>query len=118
MISRIILLVLTSFLMFSCATTTSVLNELEPGMHVSEVKKILGSPDSTSFKNGAYVMKYDLLKPFSGKQPWYLVFNPKTKRLNSWFLNKSELNRYKAEQAEWNRAAASISEQINKAAGQ
>ena len=93
----------------SCATTSRV-NDLSPGMTVSEVKEKMGNPDGTEFKSGAYVLKYSLHKAFVGFIPYYLVFNPNTKKLHSWY---SDMNEYNRNQAAWGQAFNSIGGQLD-----
>ena len=92
----------------SCATTSD-LNGIEPGMTLTQVKEKIGDPVGTEFKNGAYVAKYSLHKSWKGFIPYYFVFNPKTKKLHSWYADMNEFHR---NQAEWGQAFSQINQQL------
>ena len=60
-----ILLVVSIFLV-GCVTTAAKLNELRPGMERTEVVKLIGTPTSTGFIDGAEYLYYRL--PRSGHE--------------------------------------------------
>ena len=53
-----IILILTSLFVMSCALNTiTKTNKLNPGMSITEFKKVMGEPSSTSMYKGAMVYK-------------------------------------------------------------
>lgn len=65
-------------------------NHLSPGMDVSEVRKILGSPSQTQFVANNWVWKYSLHQYMKGWVPYYLVFDKKSKKLEEWYADEAE----------------------------
>ncbi len=68
-----------------------------PGMTSSEVRSIMGDPDSSEFSDGYTIWKYSLQKPWVGFIPHYLAFN-KNNELVSW---KANVNEYYQNQSLW-----------------
>ena len=79
----------------------SLTNQLAAGMSRPEVEAILGKPSSTQFREGHYLAKYSLQKPFVGWIPVYLAFNAESNTLVSWRENLAE---YHATQNLWLKA--------------
>ena len=57
------------FFLNGCVTSMALTNQLEPGMSTSQVKGILGNPNSTEFKGNKWVWKYSLHKPMERFNP-------------------------------------------------
>ena len=93
-----ILLLLIVILVSGCAINTiNKTQHLELGMTTSEVKGVMGEPDSTELSNGFLVWKYSLQKAWVGYIPYYLAFD-RNKRLIAWQANMDE---YYATQNLW-----------------
>jgi len=86
------------FFLNGCVTSMALTNQLEPGMSTSQVKGILGNPNSTEFKGNKWVWKYSLHKPWKGLIPHYLVFGKTSKLLEAWFADQNE---YFRQQSLW-----------------
>lgn len=94
-------------LLGGCATASKT-DDLHQGMTQAQVKEQIGDPSHTQFINNKLIWKYTLLRPFVGMQPYYLIFNPSTQRLESWYMDEAE---FQANQQQWLNAAQNFSAQ-------
>ena len=62
-------------------------------MTPTQVRQILGNPIRTEFIADKWVWKYELHQYWKGWVPYYLVFDKRTQRLQSWFTNEEEYYR-------------------------
>ena len=97
---RILPIILFTIILSGCAgiqtkelNTAEKTNQLSPGMSYEEVIHLLGQPKSSQFVADKWVLKYSLHDPQRGWVPYYLLFDKKTKRLASWYVDEQEYRR-------------------------
>ena len=84
------------FVLTGCAGTSLEINSMErtnqlaPGMTFPEVVQILGKPKSSEFKADKWVLKYSLHQYWKGWVPFYVVFDKRTKKVVTWFVDEEE----------------------------
>lgn len=81
--------------------------QLRPGMAYNEAVQLLGEPKTSEVKNGAWVATFWLHQSWRGNVPYDLVFDPKTRTLQSWSENKEK---FEADQKVLSQIAASLSQ--------
>jgi len=95
---KIFIILAVSILITGCGfNSIKKTTHLEPGMSTSQVRQVMGDPDSSEFSNGYMVWKYSLQKPWVGFIPHYLAFD-EGKKLIAWKANMKE---YYASQNLW-----------------
>ena len=97
---RILPIILFTIILSGCAgmqtkelNTVQKTNQLSPGMSYKGVVQLLGQPQSSQFVADKWVLKYSLHEPQRGWVPYYLLFDKKTKRLASWYVDEEEYRR-------------------------
>ena len=90
-------IIFTLFIMLAgCAGTggglgsVSKTNQLVPGMTLDQVKSIMGEPSQSQFVADKWVLKYSLHQYWKGWVPYYLAFDKKTQKLDSWYADENE----------------------------
>lgn len=87
-----------------------MLNKLDRGMTLAQVKQILGEPKQKEVKADKTVYKYGLHEWMSGWKPVYLAFG-EDGQLLEWFVNEDE---YLERQKLWLKALKEVNKNIRK----
>jgi len=89
-----LLLIATTYMIFSCGSTKTLAlnsvqltNQLRPGMSYAEVENILGKPKSSQVMDDKWIARYNLQEMWKGYVPYDIVFNSKDQTLISWSEN-------------------------------
>src|SRR5262245_24550051 len=78
-------------LLAGCAgeLTAQRTQNLRVGMAPTEVKTVLGEPNSTQMMDGTLLWKYLLVESAFNIAPYYLIFSAPDQRLETWFIDRS-----------------------------
>ena len=92
---KIITAVIAAMFLAGCVTMPAVekTSMLQQGMSTMTVQEILGPPQQTEFAQGKLIWKYNMFSMHAGVEPYYLIFDNATKKLESWYMNEAEYNR-------------------------